>query len=449
MMTGMGPLPVHGSHLWEVVVYDGNSNSVYDTGEPLITGTAPAVGTTLKDDPKIKYVDSNSNNIWTTGFIGIWSDTYKSYNITDLFLTVGQFTVKVNVTETPTINAYEFFLDYRTSYIIPTKVIIKEGTFFGDSCVLCLNETSTPGVVRVSIGVTGANAKAGSGTLAFITFQVVGIGATALNLRDDKFLLGGNLIDHTTQDGLFSNTLAKPPLAQFTHSPTTPVQGDTVTFDASGSTDTDGRIVSYFWRWGDDTGTSPTPNLVITHVFRDRNGNPTYGTFTVSLRVTDDTGLTDSTSAQITVTRLPFHDVLIGSLTSNFLTANPGQIVTLSVSVTNGGTYVETTQLRVYVGSTLLDTREGISLNPGQSADFEIKWDTTGFAPSVYRITANVTAVPNETNIANNSDDSTFVSIVSAGTGLSASLIVGSSVGATAIMALAFFLLRRRKPKAE
>ena len=55
---------------WSVgktVVYDSNSNNLYDAGEPVITGTAPAVGTKLKSDSLLKFVDSNGNSLWQTG----------------------------------------------------------------------------------------------------------------------------------------------------------------------------------------------------------------------------------------------------------------------------------------------------------------------------------------------------------------------------------------------
>ena len=237
-------------------------------------------------------------------------------------------------------------------------------------------------------------------------------------------------------------------MAQFTFSPSAPVQEETVTFDASGTTDPDSPTLSYFWRWGDDTGTETSTNPLTTHIFRDRNGNPSYGTFIVILTVTDDTELTDTTSVQMTVTQKPFIDVLIGSLTSNFLTANPGQTVTLSVRVGNGGTSLEITQLRIFVGGTLIDSRDGISLNPGQFVDFDIGWDTAGLTPSVYRITANVTIVTGETNTDNNSKF-IFVSIASPGSSLSTPLIVASGTGVVAAVAAAFFLLRRRRPRAD
>lgn len=51
----------------ETVTYDSNSNGAFDTGEPVIAGTTPAQGTILRSDLKVKFVDSNRNGLWASG----------------------------------------------------------------------------------------------------------------------------------------------------------------------------------------------------------------------------------------------------------------------------------------------------------------------------------------------------------------------------------------------
>lgn len=85
------------------------------------------------------------------------------------------------------------------------------------------------------------------------------------------------------------------PRPSFFFSPTAPREAETILFDASPSTD-DGQIVSYLWNFGDgatSTGIRPT------HAYQ------VAGSYNVVLTVTDDRGLTASTSpSPISVTAL-------------------------------------------------------------------------------------------------------------------------------------------------
>lgn len=83
------------------------------------------------------------------------------------------------------------------------------------------------------------------------------------------------------------------PSAAFVYSPANPFTGDTVYFDASESSDSDGTIVSFEWNFGDgSTGSGETT----THQYQSE------GTFTVVLYITDDDGNTSSASKNIPVT---------------------------------------------------------------------------------------------------------------------------------------------------
>jgi hypothetical protein len=82
-----------------------------------------------------------------------------------------------------------------------------------------------------------------------------------------------------------------PPTVSFTYSPTYPVANDTVVFDASGSFDPDGYIISYTWDFGDGNITTVTTHTV-EHEYT------LFGNYTVTLRVTDNAGLT-GTQTQI------------------------------------------------------------------------------------------------------------------------------------------------------
>ncbi len=83
------------------------------------------------------------------------------------------------------------------------------------------------------------------------------------------------------------------PDALFTTSPVSPEVGETVTFDASGSSDTDGSISSYSWDFGDGNTAAAS---IATHAYTSA------GDYTVTLKVTDNYGLTDTETKTITVT---------------------------------------------------------------------------------------------------------------------------------------------------
>lgn len=79
------------------------------------------------------------------------------------------------------------------------------------------------------------------------------------------------------------------PVAIFTWSPLEPIRYQPVTFNASKSYDVGGTIISYEWSFGDGNITTVT-NPIVFHTFTDP------GNYTVTLTVTDNDLLTNSTS---------------------------------------------------------------------------------------------------------------------------------------------------------
>jgi PKD repeat protein len=82
------------------------------------------------------------------------------------------------------------------------------------------------------------------------------------------------------------------PVPSFTFAPSAPLLRVDVTFDASLSSDSDGRIANYAWNFGDGSlGTG----AVVKHEFKS------IGTFVVTLTVTDDRGQSASLSKNVSV----------------------------------------------------------------------------------------------------------------------------------------------------
>jgi PKD repeat protein len=92
-----------------------------------------------------------------------------------------------------------------------------------------------------------------------------------------------------------SIAILSPPVASFTYFPEKPVVGEEISFDASSSHDPDGEIVNYKWDFGDG-------NTAEGKVVKYTYSKP--GTYTVTLVVTDNDGLKNSSQKDINVITL-------------------------------------------------------------------------------------------------------------------------------------------------
>ena len=100
------------------------------------------------------------------------------------------------------------------------------------------------------------------------------------------------LLPDDVEAAVESNT--QPPIGAIS-GPASIAEGDSATFNASGSLDPNGTVVSYAWDFGDGAIGS---GVSATHTYAQD------GTFTVRLTVTDNDGLTDTATFAITVTNV-------------------------------------------------------------------------------------------------------------------------------------------------
>jgi PKD repeat protein len=120
------------------------------------------------------------------------------------------------------------------------------------------------------------------------TYGAAGTYTVQLTVTDDKGATGSASHAVTVTAPPPPN---QPPVADFSPSCTNLQCSFT-----DGSSDPDGRVVSWSWRFGDG-GTAASPNPSHTY--------GSAGTYTVQLTVTDDKGATGSTSQSVTVTAPP------------------------------------------------------------------------------------------------------------------------------------------------
>jgi PKD repeat protein len=208
-------------------------------------------------------------------------------------------------------------------------------------------------------------------------------------------------IDRLDNTGYYDNDviLRSRPEASFTYSPTAPITGQLVTFNST-SSDPDGSIVSWAWDLNGDAIIEETTENT-TRIYNEAK------TYTVSLTVTDNDGLTDTATHDITVWA---HDVAVTSVKASHmggktLTVMTGLPVTVTVIVKNEGDFAEKFNVTAYYDNNVIGTNTSCWENPLTSKTtrpLTFTWDTTGVSLGNYTIKAIADTVTDEISTANN-----------------------------------------------
>lgn len=161
----------------------------------------------------------------------------------------------------------------------------------------------TSGKAPLTVALDGSGSRDSDGTIASYTWSFSDGSASVTGVTASKtFSTPGNVTvtltvaDNRGATGTTTRSISvianAAPTATFTATPLTGRAPLLVSFDASGSRDTDGTIASYAWAFGDTgTGTGVTPQ----HTYN------AGGTFTTTLTVTDNEGATGTFTRVITV----------------------------------------------------------------------------------------------------------------------------------------------------
>ncbi|MEN8167639.1 MAG: PKD domain-containing protein [Pseudomonadota bacterium] len=142
-------------------------------------------------------------------------------------------------------------------------------------------------IVRYDWDFGDGSAASDAGSTPSHSYTATGDYTVILTVTDDEGDSGSDTATATIGSGDL------PPIAD-AGGPYTADIGETVTFDATGSSDPDGTIVRYDWEFGDgsfllDGGATPSHSY------------STAGTFNVILTVIDDVDLSDTVSTQATI----------------------------------------------------------------------------------------------------------------------------------------------------
>jgi len=362
------------------------------------------------------------------------------------------FTVDIKVADVPAVTplySWQVYISFNSSVLQCLNVT--EGDF------LIEQPEGTIGTrqIRTAWALFGWSTKGkysgvpGSGTLATIEFNVVGTGESVLNITNSlTYLLelrpppvppGESPlkdIPFTPENGFFTN-IAVPPTASFTYSPSHPGIEETITFDASASDDPDGTVVRYDWDFGDGESANNMTVATVTHAYE------AAGTYTVTLKVLDDTELYGTSTKAITVRS--GHNVAVAKVETSATNVKAGESVLIEVTVLNDGTEPESFDVKVYYGDNLLDTQHVTGLAPGTNTTLTFTWDTSGVAAEVsYAIRAEATEVEGETNLGDNTRGGGTVRVGAPEPSFPTTLVIAAVVVVVVVAVGVFLYMRRR-----
>ncbi len=237
--------------------------------------------------------------------------------------------------------------------------------------------------------------KTGTGAMVVHTFQTAGTYTVRLTVTDNY----GGTGTATKTITVYANQAPTASISASVLSGDAPLA---VNFDGSASRDSDGTIASYAWNFGDGGVAS---GRTASHTFRSA------GTYSVTLRVTDDRGATALATKTVTVTTTS-----TGS--SSGTSGNIAPLVTLAayqgsdpntpstriiVSAGKGSVELEAYAVDLNSGDTLtfnwLETQNALLLDgaitPAVGPDGEdasiFTFDPTGLVPGIYRLKVQVT----------------------------------------------------------
>jgi PKD repeat protein len=185
----------------------------------------------------------------------------------------------------------------------------------GQSVAFDASASSDPDGTVASYAWTFGDGIQGTGRTVSHAYASHGTFTVTLTVTDNEGVTG------TTSRAV---RIYAPPTAAFVYSPAGPLEGTSVSFDASGSTDPDGAVVSFAWDWGDGTISGPSSSATAAHTFAR------YGTYAVRLTVTDGDGFTGTTTTNVRILARP-----VASFTTSPAKPLAGQAVSFDASASS------------------------------------------------------------------------------------------------------------------
>ncbi|AQL42404.1 hypothetical protein BV210_06610 [Halorientalis sp. IM1011] len=314
-----------GAYTARLTVTDNNGTSTIDSVTIVVEGNDPpmssptASSTTVEPGQSVTFDGSGSSDPDGTIESYEWDfgdgSTATGQQVTHTYSEDGNYAATLSVTDddgATSSNSVTVTVQGSDSLIAsasgsPSEVMAGDTVTFDGSNSVASNGTITS--YEWDFG-DGTNA---TGQQVSHTYDTAGEYTATLTVTADD----GDTATDTVTTTVVDN---EPPTADAAVESTLVEVGESISFDGSGSTDPDGSIESIEWEFGD--GATAT-GAFTTHAY----SSP--GEYTVTLTVTDDDGVTDSTNVTISVDT---NDAPTASASVSNTSPEPGESVTFDGS---------------------------------------------------------------------------------------------------------------------
>lgn len=260
-------------------------------------GASPYIVSRFKYNPARPYVgesisfngsysessDTITNYSWTFGD----GDSNSSAEVSHSYSSSGLYDVNLTITSAAGSDLFSIEINV-TDYYDPFSrfVFSSERPYVGETITFNASTAESREGNIITYEWTYGDGNSDSGVTVTHSYSSSGLyrvwcNITDSNSKEDKWSCIVNVTDYIG------------PIARFTFAPSKPRFDDTITFNATTSSDSDGTISTYSWSFGDG---NTTTGQTATHSYG------TNGEFTVTLNVTDDHSKWDTFSQTFNVT---------------------------------------------------------------------------------------------------------------------------------------------------
>jgi PKD repeat protein len=430
---------VHGGTPIDVATSDGYFKNIAGSPGPVASfnysPSSPQQGTVVFFDASGSFDpdNSNTNNRGIREYIWDFGDKSRQPSITTIVPTVshdfalggypgtefsGNFSVRLTVIETD--NGFQGMKTVLLS-IAPlvvhdigiAPITLNSQVFQGQNVTLLIT-VSNFGTLTESYDLTlihGLVSGLQNVTFVSVRSQTISPGTAVryeFTLNTTSLAVGTYNIVATVSDSLDTNPSnnasvsqlqvmapGEPPTANFTFTPMVPAVGQDVLFNGNSSMDPDGTVRIWSWSFGDGYYQQYFGYPFAEHIYNSP------GNYTVTLTVTDDSGLIASKTLTIRVIPRPQHDVGLFFVQAYPSVAVSGQQISLEAGIGNIGSNSSTVELTFYYNGRVAVTQRGLLIASSVNYIY-VQWDTTGVASGNYTISATV-FLPGDPTPADNS----------------------------------------------